>query len=304
MKTNETKKVAVLYIALGRYVVFWKEFFESCEEMLLSCDKHYFIWTDCPTEQLEYGNRPNVTVIPYAKRGWPYDSLMRFEMFLQKREEILKCDYVFFFNANMQFYNPTDLSEITPREWNGGLVVRRHPGVLWYDTSNPDKHRYERRPESTAYIPFGKGKYYVSGAFNGGTSKDYIKMCEVLAENVKKDLDNDIIACVDDESHLNAYCADHDFLLLSVVYGYPEQDMKKLKPRAKSIVKMVSRDKTHHRYGGHKYLRGQTDKRASNNFLVLAIKKVLKFFGRFIACFVPYSKWRKKVRDFFTFENW
>ena len=293
------KKAAILYIALGRYVVFWKEFFESCEEMLLSCDKHYFIWTDCPPKELEYGNRPNVTVIPYEKRGWPYDSLMRFEMFLGKKEEILACDYAFFFNANMQFYNPVDLAEITPREWNGGLVARRHPGVLWFDVSNPDNHRYERRPESTAYIPFGKGKYYVSGAFNGGTSEEYIKMCEVLAKNVQKDLDNNIIACVDDESHLNAYYADHDFLLLSVVYGYPERDMRKLKPRAKSIVKIVNRDKMHPRFGGHKYLRGQTDKKISGNFWAVAARKTLKTLCRVIACFVPFRKGRQKIRSYF-----
>ena len=32
------KKVAVLYIALGRYVSFWKGFYESCEKCLGPCE--------------------------------------------------------------------------------------------------------------------------------------------------------------------------------------------------------------------------------------------------------------------------
>lgn len=44
----KNKKVAILYIALGRYTVFWDEFYESAEKHLLNADKHYFIWTDKP----------------------------------------------------------------------------------------------------------------------------------------------------------------------------------------------------------------------------------------------------------------
>ena len=40
-------KVAVLYIATGKYTVFWPEFYESAEKYLLKdCEVHYFVFTD------------------------------------------------------------------------------------------------------------------------------------------------------------------------------------------------------------------------------------------------------------------
>lgn len=150
-------QVAILYIALGRYIVFWKDFYESCEKYLENCNKHYFIWTD--NTDFDYSDNPNVTVIHMTKRGWPYDSLLRFEMFYDKRKELEKYDYVFFFNANMQFINRTDITEIAPREWNDGLMGGLHPGRSGDEKSdNPDNFPYERRPESTAYIPYGGGE--------------------------------------------------------------------------------------------------------------------------------------------------
>jgi len=291
------KKAAILYIALGRYVVFWKEFFESCEELLLSCDKHYFIWTDCPPEQLEYGDRPNVTVVHAVKRGWPYDSLMRFEMFWKEKERILECDYAFFFNANMKFYNPTDLSEIAPHEWNDGLVAGAHPRLLSYINyvRNPDEHTYERRPESTAYVPFGNGKYHVCGAFNGGTSEAFMKMCATLKENVQKDLDNGIIARVEDESHLNAYMTKHNFLFAGIAYGFPEKELKKLgRPGHKNMIKIISRSKSNPKYGGLRYLRNQTDKKLPVGYIY-----VMRILFRIATWFAPSRKMRKKLRSYY-----
>ncbi|MDR2962877.1 MAG: hypothetical protein LBU90_04475 [Bacteroidales bacterium] len=293
-QATEQPKVAILYIALGRYIVFWKDFFESCEEKLLSCEKHYFIWTDCPPEELEHGNNSRVTIIPTQKRGWPYDSLMRFDMFLQKKEEILQCDYAFFFNANMMFYNPTDLSEIAPHEWNEGLVAGAHPGLLKRKIylKNPDEHSYERRAESTAYIPFGSGKHYVCGAFNGGTSKAFVHMCEVLKENVQKDLDNGIVACVDDESHLNAYMSQHNYLFLGITYGFPEKELKHLgRSGHKNMIKIISRQKSHPKYGGLKYLRGKRNtKMSSGEYVVLKTLKLL-------CGIIPVRTWRRKVKS-------
>jgi hypothetical protein len=60
------KQVAILYIALGRYTIFWDEFYESCEKFLTPCDKHYFIWTDNPTSAMK---GKNITIIPAVKKG-------------------------------------------------------------------------------------------------------------------------------------------------------------------------------------------------------------------------------------------
>ena len=55
-------KVAALYIATGRYTVFWPEFYESAEKYLLKdCVVHYFVFTDgcCTTSRCS----------PFSARG-------------------------------------------------------------------------------------------------------------------------------------------------------------------------------------------------------------------------------------------
>lgn len=289
------KKVAILYIALGRYITFWKDFYESCEKHLGPCKKHYFVWTD--NKSFEYSDAKNVTITPAQKRGWPYDTLLRFQMFLERQKELAEFDYIFFFNANMQFVNPVDLSEITPRDWHDGLVAGSHPGrhgdVL---AANPDGFDYERRPESTAYIPFGKGKHYVCGAFNGGTSSDFLKMCKKLKKNIQIDLDNDIIACVDDESHLNAYLVDKKFLLCGRAYGFPEGKLKHVNSVEMPMVKIISRHKENPKYGGIRWLRGQSEHKLHDNWI---IRRILIPTCKIISLFIPVRKYRRLVKNYF-----
>ena len=288
-------KVAILYIALGRYISFWKDFYESCEQHLINCEKHYFVWTDNP--QFDYSENENVSIIPAQKKGWPYDTLLRFEMFLQREKEIKKFDYVYFFNANMQFVAPVDLSEIAPDAWHDGLVAGLHPGrrgdIL---AGQIDKFGYERRPESTAYVPYGKGKHYVCGAFNGGTTDAFMTMCHTLSKNVQTDLDKGIVACVDDESHLNAYLIDKNYLLAGRAYGYPETHLKHLKPVSRAMVKIISRHKESPKYGGVRWLRGQTNRRIPDNWIV---RHILIPACHLVALFVPVRKYRRKIKNYF-----
>ena len=40
-------KIAILYICTGKYDVFWKEFYRSCEQYFLpNSNKNYFVFTD------------------------------------------------------------------------------------------------------------------------------------------------------------------------------------------------------------------------------------------------------------------
>lgn len=272
-----------------------KDFYESCEKYLGPCEKHYFIWTD--NKKFEYSTNSNVTVIPAKKMGWPYDTLFRFKMFLQKEKQLNGFDYIYFFNANMQFINPVDLSEIAPQEWHDGLVAGSHPGRwgdIWLNDIN--NFPYERRPESTAYIPGGKGKYYVCGAFNGGKSKDFLKMCRTLSKNVDIDLKNKIVAVVDDESHLNAYLVNKKYLLCGRAYGFPEGKLKHVSNVEKPMIKIISRHKEDPKYGGTKWLRGQTDRKTPNNWFV---RNVLRKVCKTIAIFIPVKKWRRKIRQLY-----
>ncbi|MDR1360808.1 MAG: hypothetical protein LBJ18_00655 [Rickettsiales bacterium] len=284
-------KVAILYIALNRYSIFWKDFYLSCEKYLENADKEYFIWTNNGPEEFIGADTGRVHIFPATPRGWPYDSELRFEMFSAKADILSKFDYIYFFNANMQFINPTDLSEIAPHDWNDGLVAGIHPGVLRDSNPNPDRFFYERRPESTAFIPYGSGRYYVCGAFNGGTADAFLEMCKTLARNVQTDWDNGINAIVDDESHLNAYMYKRNFLLAGVGYGFPEQELKRLARRYRQMVKVISRAKDSPKYGGTRWLRGTTNRK-------MVYIPGLKTAGRIASGLFWSVKIRKKIRGF------
>ena len=39
--------IGILYIATGRYITFWEEFFKSAEKYFITeATKHYFVFTD------------------------------------------------------------------------------------------------------------------------------------------------------------------------------------------------------------------------------------------------------------------
>lgn len=245
-------KIAVLYIGLGRYTVFWKGFYESCEKFFLTeHDKTYFVFTD--NEKLMFEDNENVVKIYQEHLKFPYATLLRFDMFNKIKDRLKEFDYIFFLNGNMVFVDYAQ-EECLPKDENDGLVV----GVL-QDLSafkNPDKLLYERNPLSKAYIPYGQGKYYFQGGLNGGKTEKYLEMIDILSKAIKQDLDNGVIAVSNDESHINKYMLDKNPLILSPDYMYSNQgNMEKYK-KSKKIILIEKREP---KWGGIDYLRGLND---------------------------------------------
>lgn len=250
--------IAILYIALGKYSVLWKEFYESCEKFfLLDENKHYYIWTD--DESIKSSEK--ITVIKQHDMGWPKNTLMRFYMFNQKKEELEKYNYIFFFNANLKFLKEVG-NDLLPQ--NEQLLVTLHP--TYYKEANPDKYPYYRNPSSTAYIPYGKGQYYVQGALFGGKGQAFLEMTQLLEKATQVDLDNDIIADVHDESQLNKYIVDrNDLKVVGPEYIYPEGYDLDIEPI------ILSRDKS-------KYFDVETLKYGKSKKVKHIIKKIIHIF--------------------------
>lgn len=212
--------IAILYICTGKYKQFFHGFYTSSEKYFLKgiATLEYFVFTD----DISLSHAKNVHLIKKNCAGFPTDSLFRFDMFLQVKEELRKSDYIFFFNSNAEFKAPVGM-EILPSngqklvgaEWPGKRKLFKHPAF----------YPYERNKRSLAYIaPFEKKPYmYYMGGINGGISVDYLKMSEILSYNIRKDYDNGIIALVHDESHINKYFRTHDCKILGPEYCMPEE---------------------------------------------------------------------------------
>lgn len=243
-------RIAILYIAFGRYSTFWEDFYKSCEEFFVTdAQKTYFVFTDSNAIYGE-GNE-NIVKIHKEKMGWPYDTLMRFEMFLEQEEKLKEFDYIYFFNANMKFVSLVG-HEALPSEENCGLVAGRHPG---YFRKKPNEFPYCRNPKSLAYIPYSKGSVYVQGSLNGGQKDAYLELCRVCRDNIQQDLDNGVIAEVHDESHLNKYVVDKNILVLPCNYLYP---VGSYYPEFCDDIKCIQKAKNTPKYGGLDYLRGES----------------------------------------------
>ncbi|MBQ8785663.1 MAG: glycosyl transferase family 6 [Alphaproteobacteria bacterium] len=253
-------KIGILYIATGRYITFWNEFYKRCEKFF--CNDHqkqYFLFTDANNVSV----KNNVKIIQHKYLGWPEETLMRFDTFLKVENDLQKMDYIYFFNANLYPVRKIKGEEVFP-SFEQQIMVTLHPAFY----NMPRKiFTYENNEKSSAYVPFPLGEYYVCGGFNGGIAEYYLKLINDLDKAVKNDLKNGIIAVWHDESHLNRYILDRNPLILSAKYvipeviGFNQKNLKSLKP------KMILIDKMSPICGGHDYMRGLTDKRIKNNFI-------------------------------------
>jgi histo-blood group ABO system transferase len=204
--------IGLCIVATGKYIQF-------VEPLVISADiyfvpghtKTYFVFTDQEfSDSLK--NRTDVVRIEQKKLGWPYDTMMRFAMYLNHADILKTQDYLFACDADMLFVS------VVGDEVLGSLVATQHPGFVG------KRGTYETDPRSTAAISAYEGTMYFAGGFYGGKSDEVLKLCKTNVEHIKQDLKNSIIAVWHDESHLNRYFVDHKpTVILSPAYCYPEQ---------------------------------------------------------------------------------
>lgn len=201
------KHVGLLVVATGKYVNFVDQLLDSADKYF--CTNHevtYFVFTDGQLKP-----RKNMKVIYQEHLGWPYDTMMRHQMYYEHKSEFESMDYLFASDADMRFV------DIVGDEILSDRVATQHPGYVGR------RGTYETRRTSTAYVAPIEGTYYFAGGFHGGTAQEFLKLAHTIAENVQQDLQHDVIAIWHDESHLNRYFIDNPpTCILSPSYCYPE----------------------------------------------------------------------------------
>lgn len=233
--------IGILYICLGKYNQFFEHFYKSAHEnFLINHKKTFFVFTDDPQSK---EGKDDVVITYQKKLGWPHDTMKRFHMFNSITDKMENIDYLFFLNANMDF-NQEIKEEVIPGEENDYLMGVQHPGFF---NKPVDLYPYERRSKSQFYIPYGEGKIYYQGSFNGGRKDEFLNMSFLLEEKMNKDLKNNITPVWHDESALNWYYKDKNPLIVHPGYSYPEMWNLRFDK------KIINIDKN--KYGGHQHLR-------------------------------------------------
>ncbi|RGP16798.1 family 6 glucosyltransferase [Parabacteroides gordonii] len=268
-------RIGILYICTGRYSIFWKKFYKSAERYLMQgypCIREYYVFTDAPSV---YGEKENGHIhrIYQENLGWPRNTLMRFHMFLRIKEQLEReTDYLYFFNANMQFRVPVG-KEFLPDDFSNGLVGCMFP---WSYNETNLEFGYDRNPMSTAYIPEGEGDFYYAGALIGGKTEAFLKMSETIRNKTDVDDKKGVIAVCHDESHLNRYFLDNPPKCLTPAYCYPER----WKSPFPEIIRLFDKNGN---WGGYTYLRGE--KAGVKDYLrsyKVKIKYMIMPFYRFV----------------------
>lgn len=218
-------KIGLLVMATGKYIQFVEPLIKGADKYFFKGhDVTYFIFTDGDAPQHQ-----NIVKIFQKRLGWPYDTLMRPVIYYESRELLCSMDYLFACDADMEFVGDIGEEILAP------LIGTLHPG--YFGTKGTPDHN----PLSTAYITPGANKYYFCGGFNGGSSQEYLKLCEVISKNILTDLEKNIIAVWHDESHINRYFFDHSPKVLSPSYcfvdWYVDKWGTKYSPKLVALVK-------------------------------------------------------------------
>lgn len=221
-------RVGVLYICTGKYTAFFEEAYETAKHNLFpGCSLHFYVWTD---REEDIPVADDVTVFHKEHKPWPDATLSRFETFCSQREVLEKEDVLVFINANLRFEQPVEGTQTLPVSGTPQqMFCVRH---LQFISAFRDVYSLvslrintEHNPQSTAYIAHDEIPYlYCAGGFYGGYATSFLDMCAELADAVKKDAEQGIVAIWHDESYFNRFRLNNptSFRVLTPSYCLPE----------------------------------------------------------------------------------
>ena len=254
---TEPQKVAILYMATGKYIKFWDGFYQTMEKYFLPRhEKTYFLFTDHDDLSVP----KNVVKVHQDQLPWPYITFKRFHFFDGVKEQLKEFDYIYFLNGTMMPVAEINEEIFPTKEQGVAVTIRagdfRRKYLQWF--------RYSRNKKSKSYIALDEGKYYFMGGFNGGTSEGFIKLIETLKNWTDIDIQNNVIPSWHDESMLNRYAIDlmnkgEYPLILMPEYSLYEDETPHRGSEFDPVAKMIVLDKD--RRGGSKWFRGQTDEK-------------------------------------------
>ncbi|XP_027278529.1 glycosyltransferase 6 domain-containing protein 1 isoform X2 [Cricetulus griseus] len=130
------------------------------------------------------------------ERWWNNLDLMRMKLLAEHIHEHIRyeVDYLFSMSANLVFQNEFGVETLSTS------VAQLH--AWWYFRKTNDLP-YERRPMSAAYIPFGLGDFYYSGAIIGGVPFHVLDLTQEYLKAVVLDAENGLNSTY--EKYLNKY---------------------------------------------------------------------------------------------------
>jgi len=240
-KVMSKKKIAINFIGTGNYLKFFPRYYETFMEYFApECDKDFFVFTD---GELGDDIPGNIKIVPVREESdiqkedynnWSaltiksMGGLKRFEQISTIRNQLSGYDWYIYFDGDM-YCCPEVISYDEFFDEEKDFFAVQHPcqNIGLCKFTNPSKKDlpFERNEKSLAYVDYDDqtDDIYVQGCIWGGKVPKVLDMIDELRDRINKDLQNDIIAVVRDESHLNKYRLENidNFNIISPSYAKP-----------------------------------------------------------------------------------
>lgn len=203
-------KIAILHVATRNYKYFIEPTTQSVERYFLpNIHKDYFVFTD----DVDLKVSVPITTVKVEPKGFPGDTYYRYHYFLKIKEKLQEYDYIYYLDADMKVVDYVNEEVLTD------LLGVQHPGFISDKRGTPE----DKQVNSTAFVEKENIKQYCCGGFQGGSSKEYLKLSETISKNIDIDDKNNILAVWHDESHFNKYLVDNPpTKILDAGYCAPE----------------------------------------------------------------------------------
>lgn len=201
------KNIGLIIIATNKYANFIPELISSAMSNFMT--KHnvtYYIFTN--NKFLLNIESNQIKTIPLSSQPFPMTTLLRYNVIDMYNHIFINEDYLFQIDADMLFVNKVEDEILVP------LIGVEHPGFI------NQRGTPETNIESTAFIKEDKNITYCMGAFTGGEREKYLEMSKTISINVGDDLKKEIIAIWWDESHLNKYLSENNYVCINSAYCY------------------------------------------------------------------------------------
>ncbi|XP_072287928.1 histo-blood group ABO system transferase-like isoform X2 [Pyxicephalus adspersus] len=199
-------RVGITVFAIKKYTVFVKTFVETAEQFFMVGHKvNYYVFTDRPNYILNFtlpeGRQVVILEVPSYKR-WQEVSMRRMEMIRDHAHQRFskEVDFLVCVDVDMRFSDSVGVEILSD------VFGTLHPGFY---NGQRTGFTYERRKDSTAYIPTDEGDFYYAGGYFGGTVAEVYKLTNFCHNAMMTDKENNIEAIWHDESYLNKYFLYH-----------------------------------------------------------------------------------------------
>lgn len=196
--TDKTKKnVAVITLVTDETEALWEKFYSSVEKNFLPRhEKQYYVFTN--NKDLTFSD--NVIKVSFSETNTSLIKMKRFHHIGKIKKLIQDFDYVYFMDVTV---NPVSevKEEVFPTE-EQQIVFALEP---FYFRKPLKEISPDRQADLLEYISSETFRFYVSGAFFGGTAKGFLRLSDTIKKWAEDNFMNDVVSKWSDENYLNKY---------------------------------------------------------------------------------------------------